>query len=113
MQKAIDHNNKVRRKLQSLVDKSLACCKEISIANPKAVHDDSFFQGEVWRGYDFYPCNGFIAFHMPFFAPDYTSFITNVVRVTASSKNPEIQALVDKLKATYQYFIEQQKNKEV
>ncbi len=113
LQKAIDHNNKVRRKLQSLVDKSLACCKEISSANPQADYNDSFFKAEVWRGYDFYPDNGFIAFHMPFFAPDYSSFITNVVRATASSKNAEIQALVDKLKATYQFFIKQQKNREV
>ena len=58
------------------------------------------------------PENGFIAYYMPFYSKNTTGFITNVINVTVSSKDKEVQFLIDELKKTYNTFIKQYEKKE-
>ena len=67
---------------------------------------------EAWRGYYFYADTGFVAYHMPFYAKNTTGYITNIINVTASSKDTEVQFLIDELNKTYNYFINQFEQKE-
>ena len=48
----------------------------------------------------------------PFYSKNTTGFITNVINVTASSTNAEVQFLIDELKKTYNTFIKQFEKKE-
>lgn len=108
LEKAIEHNKKVQRKLQKLVDKSKARCKELYSAIPNNnYYDEAYFRREAWREYYFYPETGFIAYYMPFYSKNTTGFITNVINVTMSSANTEVQFLIDELKKTYNTFIKQ------
>lgn len=113
LEKAIEHNNKVQRKLQRLVDKSKASCKELYSVTPNNnYYDEAYFRREAWREYYFYPETGFIAYYMPFYTKNTTGFITNVINVTASSTHAEVQFLIDELKKTYNTFIKQFEKKE-
>ncbi len=113
LKKAIEHNKKVQKKLQKLVDKSNAICKEFYSATPNNNHyDEAYFRREVWGKYYFYPENGFIAYYMPFYFKNTTGFITNVINVTVSSTDTEVQFLIDELKKTYNTFIKQYEKKE-
>ena len=113
LEKAIEHNKKVQRKLQKLVDKSKVSCKELYSATPNNnYYDEAYFRREAWREYYFYPENGFIAYYMPFYSKNTTGFITNVINVTVSSTDKEVQFLIDELKKTYNTFIKQYEKKE-
>ena len=113
LEKSIEHNKRVQKKLQKLVDKSKASCKEFyNAASDKYYYDESYFRREAWREYYFYPKNGFISYHMPFYSKNTTGFITNVINVTVSSTDKEVQFLIDELKKTYNTFIKQYEKKE-
>lgn len=100
-------------KLQKLVDKSKASCKELYSATPNNnYYDEAYFCREAWSEYYFYPETDFIAYYMPFYSKNTTGFITNVINVTASSINAEVQFLIDELKKTYNTFIKQFEKKE-
>lgn len=60
----------------------------------------------------FIPETGFIAYYMPFYSKNTIGFITNVINVTTSSTNAEVQFLIDELKKTYNTFIKQFEKKE-
>ena len=75
-------------------------------------YDEAYFCREAWSEYYFYPETGFIAYYMPFYSKNTTGFITNVINVTASSTNAEVQFLIDELKKTYNTFIKQFEKKE-
>lgn len=114
LEKAIEHNKKVQKKLQELVDKSKSSCKEFySIDSNNNYHDEAYFRREVWSNYYFHPENGFISYYMPIHYKNHTGFITNVINVTGSSTDTEVQFLIDELKKTYNIFIEQYEKKEV
>lgn len=109
LEKAIEHNKKIQKHLLELVDKSKACYNEL----PNAIYyDDAYFIRDVWREYYFYPHTGFIAYRMPFYCRNTTGFITNVINVTTSSKDLEVQFLIDELRKTYNTFIKQYEKKE-
>ena len=110
--KAIEHNKRVQKKLQDLVDESKASCKEFYSAVPNNYYDESYFHQEAWSEYYFYPENGFIAYRMPYYFKNGTGFITNVINVTVSSTDKEVQFLIDELKKTYNTFIKQYEKKE-
>lgn len=113
LEKSIEHNKKVQKNLQRLVDKSIANCKELNSVLPNSsYYDDAYFKREAWRKYYFYPDSGFVAYYMPFYTKDATGFITNVINVTASSKDQEVQFLIDELKKTYNTFAKQYERKE-
>lgn len=113
LEKAIDHNKKVQKCLKKLVDKSKARCKELNSDLPNSsYYDDAYFRREAWREYHFYSDTGFVAYYMPFYAKNATGFITNVINVTVSSKDTEVQFLIDELIKSYNYFIDQHKKKE-
>lgn len=113
LEKSIEHNKKVQKNLQRLVDKSIANCKELNSVLPNSsYYDDAYFKREAWREYYFYPDSGFVVYYMPFYAKDTTGFITNVINVTASSKDQEVQFLIDELKKTYNTFAKQYERKE-
>lgn len=113
LQRAIEHNMSVQKNLQELVDKSEASYKDLNCEAPKASHyDDAYFRCESWREYYFYPDTGFVAYCMPFFLKNATGFITNVINVTASSNDAEVQFLIDELRKTYNTFIRQFEEKE-
>lgn len=113
LEKAIDHNKKVQKELKKLVDKSKISCMELnSNLTNSGYYDDAYFRRESWREYHFYADTGFVAYYMPFYAKNTTGFITNVINVTASSKNTEVQFLIDELRKTYNYFINQFEKKE-
>ena len=98
LEKAIEHNKKVQRKLQKMVDKSKASCKELYSATPNSnYYDEAYFRREAWREYYFYPKNGFIAYYMPFYSKNTIGYITNVINVAVSSIDKEVQFLIDKL----------------
>ena len=112
LEKAIEHNKRVQKKLQELVDESKASCKEFYNAAPDNYHDEPYFHRKAWSEYYFYPENGFIAYHMPRYFKNGTGFITNVINVTVSSTNKEVQFLIDELKKTYNTLIKQYEKKE-
>ena len=112
LEKAIDYNKRIQKKLLTLVDKSQACCKELYQYDSNPYYDDAYFSHEAWREYYFYPDMGFVSYYMPFFAKDTTGFITNVIDVNVSSKDSEIQFLIDELKKTINTFQNQFMNKE-
>ncbi len=113
LEKAIEHNEKVWKNLQSLADKSKASCKEFCDASYGPDYDsDAAVREEVWRYYYFYPENGFVAYCMPFFIKNAVGFITNVINVTEASKNEEVQCLIDELKKSYNCFSKLLENKE-
>lgn len=113
LEKAIEHNKKVQKNLQKLVDKSKANCKELYNGAPnESYYDDAYFRREAWREYYFYPDTGFIAYYMPFYSKNTTGFITNVINVTASSNDSEVQFLIDELRKNYNTFIKQFEKKE-
>lgn len=113
LEKAIEHNKKVQKDLQKLVNKSKANCKELYSGTPNAsYYDDAYFRHEAWREYYFYPDTGFIAYYMPLYSKNTMGFITNVINVTASSNDSEVQFLIDELKKTYNVFIKQFEKKE-
>ena len=113
LEKAIEHNKKVQRELQKLVDKSNASCKEHYSATPNHnYYNEAYFHRETWREYYFYPENGFIAYCMPFYSKNATGFITNVINVTVTSTNTEMKSLIGELKKTYDTFIQQYEKKE-
>ena len=112
LEKAISHNKKVQNHLMELVDKSKENCKELYGDAKSDYYDAAYFEREAWREYYFYPDTGFIAYYMPFYSKNTTGFITNVINVTASSNNPEVQFLIDELKETYNTFIKQFEKKE-
>ena len=95
------------------MDKSNASCKEPFLATlNNNNYDEAYYRREVWRNYYFYPETGFIAYYMPYYLKDTTGFITNVINVTVSSANTEVQFLIDELKKTYNTFIKQFEKKE-
>ena len=49
---------------------------------------------------------------MPFYSKNTTGFITNVINVTVSSPDKEVQFLIDELKKIYNTFIKQYEKKE-
>ena len=112
LEKAIDHNKRVQRQLLKLVNRSKASCKELNAASNPNIYDDAYFKRDAWRDYYFYPETDFAAYYMPFYAKDATGFITNVINVTASSKDTEVQFLIDDLKRTYNTFIKQYETNE-
>lgn len=113
LKKAIDHNKKVQKDLKKLVDKSKASCNELNSGlTNSSYYDDEYFRREAWREYHFYSNTGFVAYYMPFYAKNTTGFITNVINVTVSSKDTEVQFLIDELRKTYNYFIDQYEKKE-
>lgn len=113
LEKSIEHNKKVQKNLQRLVDKSIANCKELNSVLPNSsYYNDGYFKREAWREYYFYPDSGFVAYYMPFYVKGTTGFITNVINVTASSKDQEVQFLIDELKKTYNTFAKQYERKE-
>ncbi len=112
LEKAINHNKRVQTNLQSLVGKSEQSCKELYSDSKYEYYDATYFKREAWRDYYFYPEIGFIAYHMPLYSQNTTGFITNVINVTSSSKNTEVQYLIDELTKTYNNFIEQFEAKE-
>ncbi len=108
LEKAIEHNKKFQKKLQKLVDKNKAGCKEFFSEMPHFNYDESHFRKEAWSGYNFYPETGFIAYFMPsYYLKNTTGFITTVINVTASSTDTEVQFLINELKKTYNTFIKQ------
>lgn len=112
LEKSIEYNKKVQKHLQSLVDKSKESCRELYKDSKSEYYDEAYFRREAWREYYFYPDTGFIAYYMPFYSKNTTGFITNVINVTASSGDSEVQFLIDELKRTYNTFIKQFENKE-
>lgn len=113
LEKAIVHNKKVQKKLKKLVEKSETSCKEFNSGLPNSsYYDDTYVKRETWREYYFYADTGFVAYYMPFYTKNTTGFITNVINVTASSKDTEVQFLIDELNKTYNYFTKQFEKKE-
>lgn len=110
LQKAIEHNMRVQKNLQKLINKSKAGCKELNSGVPHTEnYDDVYYSREAWREYYFYPDTGFVAYCMPLFLKNATGFITNIISITASSNDTEIQFLIDELRKTYNNFIKQKK----
>ncbi len=110
LQKAIEHNMRVQKNLQKLINKSKAGCKELNSGVPHTEnHDDVYYSREAWREYYFYPDTCFVAYCMPLFLKNATGFITNIISITASSNDTEIQFLIDELRKTYNNFIKQKK----
>ncbi len=112
---AIAHNRKVMHRLSELIDRSETGCRALLDDNSGSntgCYDDAYFRRGVWQDYFFYRETGFVAYHMPFYIADTTGFITNVIRVTAVSKNPEVRRLIDELNGTYEAFEKLWKKKE-
>ncbi len=101
---------RVQKNLQKLINKSKAGCKELNSGVPHTEnHDDVYYSREAWREYYFYPDTCFVAYCMPLFLKNATGFITNIISITASSNDTEIQFLIDELRKTYNNFIKQKK----
>ena len=86
--------------------------KPKAFTNNNNYYNEAYFRREAWREYYFYPETSFIAYYMPFYSKNSTGFITNVINVTVSSANAEVQFLIDELKKTYNTFIKQYEKKE-
>lgn len=116
LEKSIDHNKRVQKQLLKLINNSTTSCKELNANLNPELYDDDYFKREALRDYYFYsnnpPTTGFLAYYMPFYTKGAAGFITNVINVTSSSNDTEVQFLIDELKKTYNTFINQFKTKE-
>ncbi len=116
LERAIKHNRNVWKKLQRFMSKNKAGCENYYRNVVSADYqDEAFVNCEIWKDYFFYPETGVVAYSRPRYIEDLnlrTGFITNVIRVTVSSKDPEVQALIEKLNNIYDDFTRQLENKE-
>ncbi len=109
LEKAIDYNKKIQNKLKKLVAKSTSNFKELS-DDPS--YFDTHYRRAVWEDYYFYDNIGFVSYYTRPLTKILIGFITNVINVTESSKDTEVQFLIDELKKTYNYFVNQLNKKE-
>jgi hypothetical protein len=114
LNRAIKHNRNVWKKLQRFVSKNKAGCEEYYRNVLGADYQDEMFvHREIWKDYFFYQETGFVAYSRPRYIEDpnlCTGFITNVIRVTVISNDPEVQTLIDQLNKTYDNFDRQYEN---
>ena len=102
LEKSIEHNKKIHKNLHELVDKAISSCKEFANNGPDSnLYDNNYLNRESWQNYHFYPEIGFVSYYMPFYTKNSSGFITNVIKCSAKSKNPEVQFLIDELNNTY------------
>lgn len=109
LEKAISHNKKVSKCLNDLTSRTESTCIEYYKQNDMKYVDSRL---ECWRDYYFYAETGFIAYRTPIFITGFSGLVTNVIRVTVSSKDPDIQYLIDELNSSFDYFSTLLKNKE-
>ncbi len=112
LEKTIEHNKSVLKKLSTCINESTEVYKD---------YYDNFYKDTrfpvphneniVWDYYSFYPETGFVSFRNVIFDKNspVRGFITNVIQVSKTSPDPEIQILIDELNETYNTFIEYQK----
>ena len=112
LEKAIKHNKRVQKQLQELVNKSTKSTEEYFQYDVTGYYDAERIRLVVWEDYYFDRKAGFVSYHMPTLAEKTRGFITNVIDVRVSSKDSEVQFLVDELKDTYNSFVGHLKNKE-
>ena len=105
IEKAARYNQDVLDKL----NKAIAECIETGSRyyeslNCPELYDESFIKSEALSGFYFYPNTGFLSFTSARFSKNAADkgFITNIVRITARSSDPELQFLIDKLNETYE-----------
>jgi len=99
--------------ISSTVEKSKENIKKLyNEGQESGYFDEAYFEREVWRNYGFSPEAGFLAYYMPFYARNPEGFITNIIDVTVSSGNPEVQYLIDELRESYDYFVNLLEKKE-
>ncbi len=106
LEKAISHNKHIQKALRSLIDHSTT--------DIMTLYGDSYYpddnktaaiKREALRDYEFYPETGFILYRMPFYCKNVQDLVSNVINVTATAQDPEVQFLIKELHNTYNYFI--------
>lgn len=112
LEKTIEHNKSVLKKLSTFINESTEAYKNYH----DNLYKDTRFpvpynENILWDYYSFYPETGFVSFRNVIFAKNspVRGFITNVIQVSKTSPDPEIQILIDELNETYNTFIEYQK----
>ncbi len=111
LEKALEHNKKVLKDLQSIVDRSKTLIRQMFKDDKH--YDEKTYTNEIWRDYYFFPDLGMVSIHMPIFLMKGEGFITNVVKVSAKSNNPDVQRLSEELNKTYNRFNTYLSKKEV
>ncbi len=104
---ATKYNKTVLTKMNTELECAIKACKEYYDQCNCSEMSEDFYRNEALRDYFFYNNTGFVAFTAPRFTRDseMSGFITNVIRVTAKSSDPEIQFLIDEINETYETFI--------
>ena len=109
---ATEWNRQVLSKLQEAIDEDTTACKEYY--NYLGVRSEEHIRSEALREYYYYPNTGFVAYTCARFerkAP-VKGFITNIIRTTAKSSDPELQILIDELNETSEFLNNLRQEKE-
>ena len=104
LQKALDYNNKVSAKLNSLVNSSIEKGKAFYTDSKNSYYKKSDYKRLAWKEYYFLPDVGFLGYYMPMYLKNVTGFVTNVINVTQTSKSSDLTELIIKLRTTYDQF---------
>lgn len=108
VKKALAYNQSVLNKLNDYIKKSSDSVKEIlNDQITRGYCDESESRRETLRDYKTYVDDSFIYFRAPIYAKDshLLRLLTNIIRVTASSKEPSIQFYIDEINKTCRSFI--------
>jgi len=115
VKRALSYNQSVLKKLNDSIEKSIASLKELhsnQLAN--SYYRNTDFREEALRDYKTYVDGTFIFFRASIYIKEAhkLSFLTNIIQVTASSKDPSIQFYIDEINDTCKQFIafEEEKN---
>lgn len=109
---SIKHNKKVRRQLENLIKQSIDEGKEFNTKLDIIYYNETNLKKSAWQYYYFFPDKDFVSYRMTSYFNNFEHFVTNVIHVTVSSKETEIQSLIDELNNTYQYFVNKTNIKE-
>lgn len=108
LEMSIAHNNKIKEELLSLVKES----GEYIVKTFGEITNNDVFKKEIWTHYAFNQSSGFISYCKPFFIKPATGFVSNVIQVSSSSNDAEVQFLIDELRKTSDFFLRQYEEKE-
>lgn len=115
IERAISYNKSVLKNLLDLIEESIKSGRDFFKDANNDFYDEAYYKQEAWREYYIYPETGFVAFTTPIFKrhSPMRGFITNIIHMTATSSDSEVQFLIDELNKTYNTFVDYFEEKEV
>lgn len=115
LRKVLEWNKLVLSRLNQMTEECWTYYKKKRQDEILKYYSDEMIDNEIWNYYEFYEKPGCVSYMKPLLVPRDSSpsgFLSNVIRVSARSKYPETQALIDKVNDIYNTFVSYAKRKE-